>query len=86
MKKPDAFDAPRFADGHGTDETFCRPFVELRARTAGIKFMPELWRSHPHRQIADTFASKLCNAVLNGSVTGWQFRRSHAVSGNSSTQ
>jgi hypothetical protein len=31
MEKPDALDAARFTDGHGTDETFGRPFVELRA-------------------------------------------------------
>ena len=31
MEKPDALDAPWLADGHGADETFCRPFVELRA-------------------------------------------------------
>ena len=31
MKKPDALDAPRFTDGDGTDETFCRPLVELWA-------------------------------------------------------
>ena len=64
MKKPDALDAPRFTDGHGADETFCRPFVELRAGAAGIKFMPELWRSHPHRQIAFPVADKLCGAGL----------------------
>jgi hypothetical protein len=68
MKKPDTLDASRFTDRHGTDETFCRPFVELRARTAGIKFMPELWRSHPHRQIALPFADKLCGAGWCGTV------------------
>jgi hypothetical protein len=31
MEKPNALDAARFTDGHGTDETFGRPFVELRA-------------------------------------------------------
>ena len=64
MEKPDALDASRFADGHGTDETFCRPFVELRARTAGIKFMAELRRSHPHRQIAFPVADKMRGAAL----------------------
>jgi len=79
MKQPDALDASRFTDGHGTDEAFCRPFVELRACAAGIKLMPELWRSYPHRQIAFPVADKLCGAGLcrtvaisNHARAGWR--------------
>ncbi len=64
MKKPDALDAARFTDGHGADETFCRPFVEFRACAAGIKFMAAFWRTHPHGQIAFPVADKLCGAGL----------------------
>ncbi len=31
MKKSDALDAARFTDGHRTDKSFGRPFVEFRA-------------------------------------------------------
>ena len=78
MKKPDSLDAARFTDGHGTDEVFCRPFVKLRACAAGIKFIPALWRSHPHRQIAFPVADKLrgaglCRtvAISNHARAGW---------------
>jgi len=66
MKKPDALDASRFTDGHGADETFCRPFVELRSRAAGIKLMPVLWRSYPHRQITFAVTGNFCGAGLRG--------------------
>ena len=66
MKKPDALDAARFTDGHGADETFCRPFVELRSRAAGIKLMPVLWRSYPHRQITFAVTGNFCGAGLRG--------------------
>ena len=79
MEKPHALDAPRFTDGHGTDVTLRCPFVELRARTAGIKFMPALRRSHPHRQIVVPVAGKFCGAGRCGTVaifkcaqTGWR--------------
>ena len=42
MKKPDALDLPRLTNGHGADKTFCRPFVKLCPRAAGIKFVPVL--------------------------------------------
>ncbi len=82
MEKPDALDSPRFTDGHGTDETFCRPLVELRARTAGIKLLPALWCPHPHRQIAVAFADKLCGAGRRGliaSVTHARTGRRHGA-------
>jgi hypothetical protein len=66
MKQPDALDAARFADGHGADETFCRPFVKLRACATGIKFMPVLWRSHPYRKITFAVTGNFCGAGLCG--------------------
>jgi len=65
VEKPDAFDTSGFTDGHGTDETFGRPFVELRTCAAGIKFMPVFWRSHPNRQIIIPLGNELCGTGLN---------------------
>src|ERR1035438_966225 len=68
MEKPDASDASRFTDGHGADETFCRPFVELRACATGIKLMAVFWCTHPHRQIAFPVTGNFCGTGLCASV------------------
>ena len=69
MEQPDAFDVSGFTDGNGADEPLACPLVKLRARTAGIKLVPALWRSHPHWQIAVTLGCRLCGAGLCGSVS-----------------
>jgi hypothetical protein len=58
MEKPDASDAPRFTDGHGADKTFCRPFVELRACAAGIKFIAWRGKSVPSAAIPASNVSR----------------------------